>query len=148
MFKFHEFIIEARKNPSQNPKISAYEALLKYKDDPNIYISFTELPKIGIYPLSEYNTPIGIYTYPLKKIWPDIEKVKDTRKIPYGKDRDYIFVLRSKNKKIFIEDMYKDYTDAMLKRDLVKLRKIYKNSNDIDIEQIRLQMPAGSPYNL
>jgi hypothetical protein len=39
--------------------------LEKYKNQDNIYVTFTELPKIGINPKNQYKTPTGIYTYNL-----------------------------------------------------------------------------------
>jgi hypothetical protein len=80
MKTFKQYISEARRNPEQNPKISVVQALAKYKDDPDIYISFTYVDKVGINPRSTFNTPLGIYTYPLKEMWKDI--VNDT--IPYA----------------------------------------------------------------
>jgi len=118
-------LFEKRRNPEQNPKISAYEYLKKYSTDPNIYVSFTDIKKIGIKPKSGFNTPLGIYTYPLMEIWNNIEKHKDASKVPFAGDRKYIFVLRSKNKKKFIKDMYKDYTSKEYDDDMDKLRKLY-----------------------
>ena len=62
-------LFEARKFPTLNPKLSAYDQLKQYKDDPSIYISFTEINKIGINPVSKWDTPLGIYCYPLKDTW-------------------------------------------------------------------------------
>jgi hypothetical protein len=42
----------------------------KYEDDPNIYIQFSDMEKVGMNPMTheDYNTPDGIYTYPLKAL--------------------------------------------------------------------------------
>jgi hypothetical protein len=123
------YFYEARKNPEMNPKISAYEALKKYKDDPDIYVSFTDLNKIGIKPLSGFNTPNGIYTYPLKEIWKEyrIDQKKSVGKVvPFAGDREYIQVIRLKNKKGFVEDMYRDYTSKDYDRDIKKLESIFE----------------------
>ena len=71
------YLEEKRRNPELNPKIDIIRALERRQDDPDIYISFVEdvgVPdgavsgfKIGINPKSRYNTPTGIYTYPLKQ---------------------------------------------------------------------------------
>lgn len=124
--KFKEYLEEARKNPDKNRKISAYEALKKYKDDPNIYISFTELKKIGIKPITEYNTPNGIYTYPLKEIWDDIEDEMGTKfSIPFAGDRPYIFVLKYNGAKKFVNNMHTDYTSKNYDEDVKKLKEIF-----------------------
>jgi len=66
---FVEYLQEARRNPEQNPRIGPLTRLEEYKDDPNIFISFTAVDKAGLKPLSDYNTPLGVYTYPLKVSW-------------------------------------------------------------------------------
>lgn len=61
-------ILEARRNPETNIKVSAYDQLKKYKDDHNVYISFRNIDKLGVNPSykSKDSTPNGIYFYPLK----------------------------------------------------------------------------------
>jgi hypothetical protein len=127
MKKFTEFITEARKNPEQNPKISAYEALLPYSNNPDVYISFTELDKIGINPKSKYNTPLGIYTYPIKEIWKryNIDKVKNFTNLPYAAHEKHIWVIKVKDKSTFIDDMYKDYGSDKFDKDEKILKGIY-----------------------
>ena len=75
-------ILEARRNPKLNPKIGPYSKLKEYVDDPSIFISFTKIEMIGINPNSKYNTPLGVYTYPLKEAWHDyeIELIYNSRK--------------------------------------------------------------------
>ena len=67
-------IFEARSHPSLNPKVSAYEALLPYKDREDVFITFTSAQKgraipVHVNPQSKYDTPIGIYCYPIKEFW-------------------------------------------------------------------------------
>ena len=64
-------IQEARKNPEKNVKSSSGRAdarsLLSKVPDGQLYkfgVSMTHLPKLGVNPVSKYNTPIGIYYYP------------------------------------------------------------------------------------
>ena len=35
----------------------------------DLFISFTNIEKLGINPLYGYNTPMGIYFFPLAEIW-------------------------------------------------------------------------------
>ena len=65
--RLHE-LVEARKNPEANPKISINQAVAQAKDQPNTFISFTEIDKLGINPKSKHETPIGIYAYPIKYV--------------------------------------------------------------------------------
>jgi hypothetical protein len=62
-------LLEGRSNPEKNPKISAVDVIRQYRGNPNIFVTFTDLNKVGIRPMSEVNdgaqTPAGIYTYPI-----------------------------------------------------------------------------------
>ena len=67
-------ILEARRNPSVNKKESTLDSLEKYRGQ-NVFVSYTasvsqegkanQGAKIGINPRSRYNTPLGIYAYPI-----------------------------------------------------------------------------------
>jgi len=152
------YLREKRSHPDINKKISGYEALLPYKNDPDIYISYTSLKKIGINPSSKYNTPIGIYTYPLKEIFPMIAKAADSGNVPFGGNNPYIWILRSKNKKIFVKDVYK-YSSKDYNRDIKKIKKLYSNLkfvkyNNIDslikysIEEVDFKSPFRIFWNI
>jgi hypothetical protein len=67
---------EARKNPELNIKHSINSIMRDYYEkspkfstgEKNAFASFTKLPKLGINPQSVYNTPTGIYAYPLEYV--------------------------------------------------------------------------------
>ncbi len=77
---------EARRNPNVNIREPILEALAKYEGDNDIFLSFTSAftfnndsksevksgkerqHKIGINPRSSFNTPLGIYCYPIDYI--------------------------------------------------------------------------------
>ena len=63
-------LIEARRNPNLNPKVDTTEYLrTKYGNFPkNIFVHFGDVNKVGIHPSSSYNTPNGLYCYPLEYI--------------------------------------------------------------------------------
>jgi hypothetical protein len=90
--------------------------LQRWRDDSDIYVSFTALPKIGINPRSPWDTPIGVYAYPLREMYENIA----ANRIPYAGEAPYIQVLRS-NK---ITEL-SQYNDADLARDINKLRDKY-----------------------
>lgn len=60
-------LMEARTNPEVNVKniVSQY-VKQKYGNRPNIFLSFSSTNKVGIHPSSSYNTPNGVYCYPLE----------------------------------------------------------------------------------
>lgn len=66
------------------------DALAPYKDQELVFVSFSDVPKLGINPKTGYNTPAGIYSYPLKQMWPSIQ----ANTIPYAGERKYVLVLQ------------------------------------------------------
>jgi hypothetical protein len=139
MLTFKQFILlEARKNPQKNKKITAYEYLKPYSKNDDIYITFTELKKVGINPKSDFNTPNGVYTYPLKETWEEynVEQNKSLKHYPFASNRPYITILKAKHSKYFIRDMKNDYSSADYDRDKEKLLKMCNNDNTLinDIE--------------
>jgi hypothetical protein len=128
----------ARRNPEQNPKINLRDGLKQYKDDPDIYISFTNIDKIGINPSSNYNTPVGIYTYPLVEIWDNIID----NNIPFEGDEEahHVWVLRQSHNDSgrFIPDLFTKYTSEIFDHDIGLLRKSYGN---IDVLDMRMHPP-------
>ena len=144
-------ILEARRNPELNPKIGPYTQLKKYADDPSIFISFTEIDKIGINPQSDYNTPLGIYTYPLQAAWKNykVDKVWEYNRkqldyydqessriirmernviseaFPFATQNPYIQVVQAKKPLTDLQDFSKrDLDDA-----IEQISRIIKNTN-------------------
>lgn len=81
--RLKEFIFEARRNPELNPRqytIDVLEKLYKQvkdsgdyisEDIPNLFVSFTNIEKLGIHPKAPFtlsHLPIGVYAYPVKAI--------------------------------------------------------------------------------
>lgn len=132
-------LLEARAHADINKPVSTYEQLLKYKDNPNIHISFTEINKIGINPSSPYDTPLGIYCYPLQKVWQyyKIDAKKSLASLPFQSQTKYIQVLEWNGKGKFIKDLATTYTDADLRNDIKAIKDLYPNKlfND-NIEDI------------
>lgn len=156
-------IVEARRNPD-NPaqqKEDAYEQVKKYSNDDSIFISYTSIDKLGINPSSRYNTPIGIYTYPLKTVFQKyIEPTKDVKKVPFAGNQPFIQVAKlDKNVKTMSIDTY---TENDFNQDIEKLYKwveeknirLFTPRNDFDYyvneysNQARNQSPAGKIWNI
>ena len=122
MLRFKSFIIsEARRNPNHpaQRKLNALEILKKYKDDPDVHISYTKMNKIGINPKSTFpDTPLAVYTYPLKQVWSDLES-EGVANVPFAaSDAKYIFILKERSKSLIDVSAYS-------RSDLIKdLKKI------------------------
>lgn len=107
----------------------------KYKNIiDTIYISFTQINKIGINPQSEYNTPLGIYCYPLsefkvKFIYKDETKLKEI--FPFASENPYIKIIQENPNANIIKNL-STYNSKNFDDDLEKLRKYFTNNNSFD----------------
>lgn len=67
---------EARRNPDQNPRISVIDKIYKYRNDRDMYLTFTNIEYVGIHPTAfedydeedQEHTIMGVYVYPCDKI--------------------------------------------------------------------------------
>ena len=120
--------------------LSSTEYLLKKydKDNPDLYISFTSLDKLGINPQSTYETPLGIYTYPLYEILEGVKKKTSTVPqmlkhrigsfVPFAGDSPWVWIIEAdRSKGEFIEDIGDNfmYTHSDYEKDLEKLKNLY-----------------------
>jgi hypothetical protein len=142
-------IIEARRNPEQNPKVSVNQyitqALASAQPLPNtgfknLFVSFTDLPKLGINPGSRYATPIGIYAYPAEYViykttqYPYIGGSSDMSMtaLPFAGGKPWANIFRARsganiiNLGKFTEAQYNEYCDK-LKALLTKFPIEYRN---------------------
>jgi len=141
--KRYKPIYEKRKNPYLNPHIGAWEYVEIYRNDPDVFITFTAIDKIGINPNSKYSTPTGIYCYPLKEFYTrylangsyDTERALG-RYAPFAGSSPFVtfFKLKSSMKSRFINDMYSDYTNRNYSRDIKILEKKYKYTLEDEYE--------------
>jgi hypothetical protein len=111
MKPYNKIISEIRKSEKVYGKQSidkfkdiGHEAAIKYIknniNDENISkygITMTDIPKVGINPKSEYNTPIGIYFYPLQYYMNVLEA---NNRLPFQHNAKYINILKFKSSKI------------------------------------------------
>lgn len=125
------------------------EVLDKYKDDDNAFISFTQdveprgqkdshtsihkkSTKIGINPWSEYDTPIGVYFYPIKPYWDNLESFE----IAFAGSNPHIYIVKAKNPDNLLYGTR--YTKEDYQRDKDILQEIFPNfsMNDIEVYEI------------
>jgi hypothetical protein len=112
-------------------KISPYEKLEKYKDDPDVYISFRDTKLIGINPQTRYtSTPNAIYTYPLKILWKDFSHIRGEIVVPFVNNFPYIFVIKVKSNARELN--FTKYSKDDYEKDIQKIIK----SKKISIENL------------
>lgn len=138
MEAFKNFLTEERSNVNLNIKTSAWEILKSYKDrnDKNWYVSFSDIPKLGINPkASNYESPLGIYAYDIKFTWNKYDipsyPVPLDKVYPYASDRPYMFIFSLKNDINILDTRL--YTEQMFKKDyekIVSFLKLYYPKKD------------------
>jgi len=75
---------------------SVLEKLEKYvvsdNEEPTHFFQFSDINKLGINPKSKYNTPMGIYAYPLIRTLLDQYK---SGNIPFASQRKYVIIFKT-----------------------------------------------------
>ena len=115
-------LFEARRNPSKNPKTSLNDQLQAYYDEngEDTFVSFTSVDKLGINPKSKYDTPLGIYTYPLSYVLREIGEYDSPKHVlPFAGDAPFVNVFTADSASVkHLADI--DMTD--FRRHIVELK--------------------------
>lgn len=141
---------EARRNPDQNPRQYALDQLEKYlEQDVYYYISYTAIDKIGINPRSRYDTPIGIYAYPLTMdIYDEMQQAGSSSAVPFAGGNPFIWVLRPKypDNMMWIGDTY--YSTDEYNADLKKLKDYFVGQGIMNESQFdyKIDQYAGQAF--
>ena len=100
-------------------ELKPLEKFTTSEENPKFFFTMTEINKIGINPQSKYDTPIGIYSYPLTK---EYYTKLITNTLPFAGDKQYInlFSISDKTNKL------SNYNN--LKSDLIILKKYYNDN--------------------
>jgi hypothetical protein len=98
MKQFKSFLIEKRKNHEQNQKEGIIDYLKLHKDEltsGRYFISFVYHPKLGLNPINKYDTPTGVYSYPLAYFYKAIVSYNTFSFIPYQNKAPYIYLFKA-----------------------------------------------------
>ena len=136
--RFRE-IYEARRNahlPVQKRK-PIIDQVNEYADQGRHFLTFTELPKAGINPNSNFSTPIGVYCYPLfaSYYWQDdyFNGFSHVSDFPFAAGRRFIYILKeSTGERLFDVD---DYSRQDWDRDRKQLSDMYRLT-ELQIERM------------
>jgi hypothetical protein len=137
-------------------KESAVRELQKYANGydgislKDLYVSYTSVNKLGINPRSGYNTPIGIYSYPLEYLLNKITAAGTATAADYMGQQPNIWVFTPKTPDNGLD--LSDYSEQQYDKDLVKLHDyLLKNGwSEADFNRIvgdainTLRPPVGS----
>lgn len=122
--------IAKRRESNLNVKISLEEQLQPFFGG-NFYVSFTAIDKIGLNPKSTYNTPLGIYTYPIDYIQKSIKNSNIEIQFPPYKYRNYAWIIEPKVKRYHLGEAEKQSVDFIVD----SYKKLDKNASFEDIDR-------------
>ena len=135
--KIHE-LIEARSHSEQNPHISINQLVKQYqqaserfKDIPttNAFVSFTDLEKLGVNPQSQYETPMGIYAYPLDYVISTAGDDQPMTSLPFAGESPWANFFRARGHVIELAKMTRD---SQFNNLIEHLRDIYIAVSGLD----------------
>jgi hypothetical protein len=117
----------ARRNPDKNPRISIVDQLKPYYEKEKrsglskYYFTFTTINKVGIKPKSAFDTPLGVYAYPMIQMYSFLE----ANEIPFAGDREFINLLELNvpDNKVLSQSTTESQADLALK----KLEELFKS---------------------
>lgn len=98
----------------------------------DLYVSYTGIEKIGVNPRSGYDTPLGVYSYPLAHVLNVIKNTGNASSVEYMGDLPFVWVFTPRNANAGLD--IARYTEQQYKRDLAKLRQ-YMLSKGFDLEE-------------
>lgn len=134
-------------------KYSTNDILLKYINEDGVYVTFTEINKVGINPTSEFDTPLGIYCYPIKEAYNYYVKRKGKKdfiqSLPFANKNPFFSIIKEKDSNKIIKNNI--YTEEQLSEDFLKIKKIYKtkfNNSEDYFNYILKTQSKNIPYNI
>ena len=109
-------------------KYNTNDILFQYIDDDNVFVSFTEINKLGINPNSKYDTPLGIYAYPVKLAYKYYIKGDKNfvENLPFANQNDFFTIFKAKDFNKIISNT--TYDNNKLEEDFVKHYEIGRAS--------------------
>lgn len=135
--KLLQILCEIRSNYHLNPKTSINDKLteINKNNTGNYFVSMTEIDKLGINPSSKYNTPLGIYSYPLQYV---VDKIQNgsLNRLPFAGNQNFVNVFRVNGNIIdigkFSIELYEEY--------ITKLKQIIKSTGFSIVEHVFLDI--------
>lgn len=98
--------------------------------------------KLGINPQSGYNTPLGVYAYPIDYV------ISENGKVPFAGDRHYMYVFRASGNILDLAT----YSQSDLSRDIERILDNILGAESLDTHKAkrsaRVVTPAGMFWNI
>ena len=167
-------LFEERRNPELNPHMNPIDVLWMHANKPDVYVTFTNIEKVGINPKSHYkfNTPIGIYSYPISYVAEFTEKRTKQGElvVPYRANADWVTIFKQTgrildssnynagdlaNDREKLMDYFDDWFDRNFNDPQTKIKEIFHDHGlsvgfynleslfDFYAEEAKVRTPAG-----
>lgn len=98
--------------------VKVIDRLHAYADAPDVFISFSNVEKLGINPQSEWYDPFAIYAYPVKDIMEQLEQ----HMYPWAATRPMAYLIRAEGNMVELQDFTTEDLDTALERIISKFR--------------------------
>ena len=133
-----------RSEQRSKDKLLALSQYITSENNPEFFIHFGSVDRVGINPRSSYQTPNGVYCYPLtKQIFRDFVN----ENLPFAQDQPYIHIISCASKLLNM----KNYDQNNLDKDLLKINKMFNTDPSIiekAFSSTKLFTPIGKLWNL
>lgn len=110
-----------------------YDILEPLRDDPTAFISFQGILKLGVYPKTEWDTPMGVYAYPVSEMFTRYSRGN----VPFAGDRRYAFVMKAEGEICELQTIAEDYVEADFQRITRKYREMFYAASPSDPHSTR-----------
>lgn len=158
-------IIERRayENGPHEDVFSELKSIIEKYGMEGIFINFTNTDKLGINPNNEYNTPTGVYCYPIRIVYDQVMYPDPNQlgiKVPFAWSMKFINVFKAKNmNNVLILSKYNsakwDEDIDKIKRDMAKniedssrMNKIINDDINNAVKDASVQTVGGRFWNV
>lgn len=101
-------------------RVKVIDRLHTYAEDPDVFISFANVEKLGINPQSEWYDPFAIYAYPVKDIMEQLEQ----HMYPWASTRPMAYLIRSEGNAVELQDVTDTELDTYIEKMISKFRPL------------------------
>jgi len=106
-----------------------------------LFASYTVVDKVGINPRSGYNTPLGIYCYPLEYV---IAQFKSQNDVPYMGKTPYVHIFRATRPERELD--IHNYNQSAQDSDIEKLKAYFVDQENITDENVFADIVQDAKY--
>lgn len=120
MIKLSEILYEINRYEKEMGRgLPRWKSLIQnYEHGGDFFVHFSNVPRVGLYLVNQYDTPIGFYSYPL-----DFDKIGD-----FAIERPYAIIFRIKLGAKILN--FHEYHQYKFYNDLQKLKQKYSITDD------------------